>query len=830
MGQRVTAWPQRARVLLAVLAIGVATVPAVLSGGSAGAVVPGPNGRIVFNSTRDGQYEIYSMNIDGTGQTRLTTNPSNESTPAWSPDGRRVAFESARDGSFQIWVALADGSNPTRVTSNGGTAPAWSPDGQRIAFMRGPAVQENIWVINADGTGEVQLTTDGGRYPDWSPNGSKIAFDSGRSGIFQVYVMNTDGSGQTNISRGTSTDGLAAWSPDGRKLAFISDRDGNREIYTMSADGSNQVRLTNSSGPDEYPAWSPDGTKIAFASQRDGHAQIYAMNADGSNQTRLSNDSFDDDRPDWGSVDSGNQPTTTTTTTSPPVPTTLPPASPTITIAVGQDGGSQRPGGAVAPPGVHWVIVDFHNFQPNSTYTAQCIEDNVTWYVMQNLRTDAGGNGHYTDTCYWGSANSPQVGVLASNGVLSNVIVWPPITAPPPPTSSGGGYSIVTGGSCANVRTGPGTNFDPVDCLPNGTSISIACQVQGGPAYTSDGRVSYIWDLLRSPDPGRYVSDIVTNTPAFNDFSPGLARCPSGPTPPGGGTSPPPISPPGATPTYVALGDSYSSGEGNPPFIAGTDTRENKCHRSTASFVYSVAPSNLQLDHVACSGSIVYDLNNPNFSANAGEGPQLSALSGNTTLVTLSIGGNDLGFAYGLAKCLEPGDCSRDSSLRSLLQKHLDWLTAGHGRDCTDRMFLKAGVCAPASPSLSALYIQIAQRAPNAKIVVLNYPSLFPRNPSGTCKYAGTFGATIDEQTFINDWGLKLNRVIKSQVLLARQAGARIVLSDVWTEFGDHGVCTHEPWIRSLTADLSIAYFSQVSFHPNLLGQDAMARAVLRVR
>ena len=87
------------------------------------------SGQIAFVSRRDGDTEIYVMNADGTGQTRLTNNPARESDPAWSPDGTKIAFSSNRDGNDEIYVMDADGSGQTRLTNDAGTdsAPAWSP-------------------------------------------------------------------------------------------------------------------------------------------------------------------------------------------------------------------------------------------------------------------------------------------------------------------------------------------------------------------------------------------------------------------------------------------------------------------------------------------------------------------------------------------------------------------------------------------------------------------------------------------------------------------------------------------------------------------------------
>jgi Tol biopolymer transport system component len=110
--------------------------------------------------------EIYVINPDGTGLTRLTFNDYEERAPSWSPDGSRIVFMASvgtHPGTpgqkFEICVMNADGTNFVQLTDNGvfdGT-PTFSPDGQKIVFHRGPAPQQ-MWMMNADGTGQMQLT------------------------------------------------------------------------------------------------------------------------------------------------------------------------------------------------------------------------------------------------------------------------------------------------------------------------------------------------------------------------------------------------------------------------------------------------------------------------------------------------------------------------------------------------------------------------------------------------------------------------------------------------------------------------------------------------
>ena len=234
-------------------------------------------GRIVFDNGDD----IWSVNVDGTGLTRLTDSAWREFDPALSPDGAQIAYRSEPNDDAELWLMNADGSGQRRLDRGG--FPVWSDDGSQILDAY-PGPPSWIRIMNADGSGQRRVpNTDGGEYPSWSPDGERIIFNENRTGSHVMHVVNVDGSGLVDLSsvgEGWQVD----WSPDGMSILFASSRDqdqpGYDDIYVMRPDGSGVQRLTHIQG--YTPAWSPDGQYIVFSAPG-----LFVMRADGSGVTPL---------------------------------------------------------------------------------------------------------------------------------------------------------------------------------------------------------------------------------------------------------------------------------------------------------------------------------------------------------------------------------------------------------------------------------------------------------------------------------------------------------------------------------------------------------------
>lgn len=288
-------------VLVAVVALLVVAAPSQ-------AAFPGKNGKIAFASNRDGDYEIYLMNPDGSGQTPLTSNTINDQAPAWSPDGTKIAFIRVDNGHGELWVMDADGLNPRLVASDveywdlwrRPTTASWSPDGQQIAFVdQWPG---KIAIINADGTGRRRIEAYWGTYdPAWSPSGAEIAFkyvpcteDGERCGQdSSILAIRPDGTGIRSVTAYIIDEAHTDpdWSPTGAQIAFnrctIPDTCEPEGIYVIDADGTDESQFPGLIGVGN-PAFSPDGERLAY-----GDGDIFV---DG---TRVTTGAAFDTDPDW---------------------------------------------------------------------------------------------------------------------------------------------------------------------------------------------------------------------------------------------------------------------------------------------------------------------------------------------------------------------------------------------------------------------------------------------------------------------------------------------------------------------------------------------------
>jgi len=226
----------------------------------------------------DGQgvTRIWVVDADGQNATCLSDPEAGYSDfePRWMPDGQKIVFGSNRDDPFtapgeNIWTMNPDGSGVTRITDSTeiNSRPRPSPDGKSIAFVIGYAPSHaNIYIMDADGSNITQLTSaTGSAVPigdPWSPDGQRLLFRQ-RGNIVptyqQIYVINRDGSGETCLSPPATEEVPRGWSPEGDRIVFESS---DENVWVMNADGSGCVNI--SQGVASFPTWRAEGIRRVY--------------------------------------------------------------------------------------------------------------------------------------------------------------------------------------------------------------------------------------------------------------------------------------------------------------------------------------------------------------------------------------------------------------------------------------------------------------------------------------------------------------------------------------------------------------------------------------
>jgi TolB protein len=272
-----------------------------------------PSGVLAFLTTRDGNFEIYSMNTDGTNPINLSNNKAVDFWSSWSPDGQQILFYTNRDGNNEIYRMDADGKNPVNISNHPSHdyLPEWSPDGKKIVFTSERDHEEReIYTMNADGSRVVRLTSNElyEEVPTWSIDGNKILFtrqiiemkDTTRTSNGEIFIMDADGKNEKRLTNKKGFDSGAKFSPDGKRIAFYGPNEvKNSEIFVMNADGSSIINLTQDALEDYSPSWSPDGKWIAYTSGTSTQYDVWIIHVTSKQKIRLTKEPKRNETPVW---------------------------------------------------------------------------------------------------------------------------------------------------------------------------------------------------------------------------------------------------------------------------------------------------------------------------------------------------------------------------------------------------------------------------------------------------------------------------------------------------------------------------------------------------
>jgi TolB protein len=239
---------------------------------------------IVFESNRDGHWQIYIMDVNGNRQERIIISESNDRRPTWHPYKNIILFESDRTGTNELYTYdLSDRTlKKISVKLEGHKMYAqFAPNGNEIAFNY--KVNDNIYDIyitsvNGKRLEKIISNQFQNSYPRYSPKGDALLFFSRKhtkNVNDELYVKNIITKKEKRITISTLNNNFATWSTNGVRIAYSSATKSNPpEIFFMNNDGFSIRQITFNSEGCTLPNWSPNNTNVLITSKKQGFEQI----------------------------------------------------------------------------------------------------------------------------------------------------------------------------------------------------------------------------------------------------------------------------------------------------------------------------------------------------------------------------------------------------------------------------------------------------------------------------------------------------------------------------------------------------------------------------
>ena len=234
---------------------------------------------LAYSHNRYGHMDVFVLPVGGGGDpVRLTTDPTDEVTPRWSPDGGTLAFLSDHGNGASVYLIPARGGEERRLVDTHlpwleeagwvlralGASP-WSADSSQLLFSRFlPAGEIAIWKVDVRTGAQTQITRPApgihDLYASWSPDGARIAFSRDERGQQSLWVSGTQGADPEVLLSDANQNGAPAWSADGRRVIFVSDRSGPRSLWEVDVSSRRVRQLTSGRGYATLPVVSRDGS------------------------------------------------------------------------------------------------------------------------------------------------------------------------------------------------------------------------------------------------------------------------------------------------------------------------------------------------------------------------------------------------------------------------------------------------------------------------------------------------------------------------------------------------------------------------------------------
>ncbi len=239
---------------------------------------------IVFESNRDGHWQIYIMGINGTNQKRIIKSASNDRRPTWHPYKSIILFESDRSGTNELYTFDLSKGITTKIPiplKGNKTFAQFAPNGKEIAFNYKKSDNNfDIYIIYYKGKRLKKIidNTYKNLYPRYSPKGDEIVYFSRKhtkNKDDEIYAYNIILETEIRLTKMPQHNFSPIWSNNGELIAYsTSTEDNEPEIYLMKKDGKAKQRITFNSDEDTLPSWSPNDTNLLITKNKNGNYQI----------------------------------------------------------------------------------------------------------------------------------------------------------------------------------------------------------------------------------------------------------------------------------------------------------------------------------------------------------------------------------------------------------------------------------------------------------------------------------------------------------------------------------------------------------------------------
>ncbi len=255
--------------------------------------------RIVYFAKREGNFELFRLNLLTDYEIQLTADNAANQFPAVSPDSSRVAFQSDRDGDFDIYSVNESGGNLVQVVQNNvdDVLPSWSGDGEWLAFASDARGDGNydLFIARPDGSDLQRVLTNGRRnnHPRWSPDGHSLVFTTGQrqdARTWEIAILDLDTREVRMLTDDTVRDAWPIFSLDGKDIYYVSGSDTRHAIVRQNASGSGSAEILTSTSAFVWGLnLSFDGMYLAYNAgpPEDAAGTLYMMRVDGSDQREV---------------------------------------------------------------------------------------------------------------------------------------------------------------------------------------------------------------------------------------------------------------------------------------------------------------------------------------------------------------------------------------------------------------------------------------------------------------------------------------------------------------------------------------------------------------